>query len=77
MSITKNGRKAVTARPSTMNRIDEISREYRLTKSALAEIAFKCFFQQIDSVLNRDEFMADCRSFAHVNSDGRLDRGYG
>ena len=70
----KSKKFTVAGRPDTMERVNQISEEYNMTRSAVAEIAFRCFFQQVDSVLNRDEFIADCRNYVSVASDGRLVR---
>lgn len=70
----KSKKFAVAGRPDTMQRVNQISEEYNMTRSAVAEIAFRCFFEQVDSVLNRDEFIAFWRNYVSVASDGRLVR---
>lgn len=75
MRLNIAGKKfTVAGRPDTMDRVNQISEDYNMTRSAVAEIAFRCFFQQMDSVLNLDEFIADCRNYVSVGSDGRLVR---
>lgn len=75
MRIKNRGkRSSVAGRPKSMERLEDIADSYNMTRSAVAEIAFRCFFQQVDSVLDRDEFIADCRRYVNVASDGRLVR---